>query len=206
LLISAYLDLKYRKISNETFIYFLLILLILNFFEFTIYTDNILIFLFIKSLIFIFMFISSFLLFHLKIFGGSDGKLVILIFLCHPISFLNFSALFIFYLVFILSLCTFFAISSIFNKTLRSSSLGFLVIGGNFNIPTFQKIYINMVYRFINYSELSNYKEEKFLIKSLYLIYNGENEKIQILCQSRPPLILIIIISYYILYYLIIIK
>lgn len=197
---------KHRKISNETFLYFLLITLILNTFEFIIYTNNFFLFLFIKSLIFIFMFISSFLLFYLKIFGGSDGKLVIIIFLCHPVSLLSFSALFGFYLVFVLLLCAFFMISFITNRTLRSYSIDLLFPGGNSKFSTSQKIYINMVYRFINYSKLSNYKEQKYMIKSLYLTLNGKKDKFQILCQSRPPLTIIIVISYYILYYLIMIK
>jgi Flp pilus assembly protein protease CpaA len=198
--------LKHRKISNETFMYFLLILLILNTFEFIIYTNDFFLFLSIKSLIFIFMFSSSFLLFYLKIFGGSDGKLVIIIFLCHPISLLSFPALFGFYLVFALLFCAYFIISFLINRTLRSYSIGFLFPEGNSKFSTSQKIYINMIYRFINYSKLSNYKEQKYMIKSLYLVLNGKKDKFQILCQSRPPLTVIIIISYYILYYLIMIK
>lgn len=148
------------------------------------------------------MFISSFSLFHLKIFGGSDGKLVILIFLCHPISLLNFFALFVFYLVFILFFCAFFVLNSLFHKTLRSSCLDFLFPRLNFNFSILQKIYLKLFYKFFNFSELRNYKEEKYVIKSLNLIFNEKNNKLQILCQFRPPLIPIIIISYYISYYL----
>ena len=59
-----------------------------------------------------------------------------------------------------------------------------------------------MFYKFINYSELSDLRREKYQIKFYLLIYNNRIKKIQILSQFRPPLILIIAISYYILIYL----
>jgi len=51
-------------------------------------------------------------------------------------------------------------------------------------------------YKFLDYSKLSMYREGKYIFKSLFLIYNNEKKKIQVLVQIRPPLIILIIFTY----------
>ena len=59
-----------------------------------------------------------------------------------------------------------------------------------------ERLYIKCFYKFINYSKLSNYKEEKSLIKSFFLVFNNQKRVIQVLVQYRPPLIALIILTY----------
>jgi hypothetical protein len=72
----------------------------------------------------------------------------------------------------------------------------------NFKLSIFKKVYFKSFYRFLNYSDLCNYIERKYLIKSINLTYNFKKNKFQILCQIRPPLIVLIILSYYIIFFL----
>ncbi|MFX1313787.1 MAG: hypothetical protein ACFFHD_14445, partial [Promethearchaeota archaeon] len=57
-------------------------------------------------------------------------------------------------------------------------------------------------FKFCNFSNLNKNKTIKNPTRLLFLIYNNEMQKIQILCQYRPPLIIIITLSYTILLYL----
>lgn len=65
----------------------------------------------------------------------------------------------------------------------------------------FKKIYIKSAYKFLNYTNLSEYKEEKLLLKSNLLIFNIRRSKFQILVQYRPPLILLIALTYLIAWF-----
>ena len=108
LLISLYFDLKFRKIPNKFLKVFFLFSLILNLCEFFFLLTDLLLILILKMIFFLIVFLISLLLFSLKIIGGSDGKLILLIFSIHPVKYLNYFNVLLFFLLFSLFfLCLF---------------------------------------------------------------------------------------------------
>ena len=194
-----YLDLKQREVPIILFTSSYILGIAANFFEFILFFDFVIIIIFLKIFILLFVFSLSLLLFILKIIGGAEGKLFIFIFFVHPILLLNFTVIFSFFLVFSLFFVFFFMINLILN---RDSSSFILFFNLNLNLSTLKKTYLRSFYKFFDYSDLSDYIEKKFLIKSLNLIYNFKKKKFQILGQIRPPLIMFVILSYYIIFFL----
>ena len=201
-LIFLYFDLKFRKVPVNFFKYSYVIAFVLNIFEYLFFFKRIAFFLFLKIIVLILVLFLSLILFFLRIVGGSDGKLFIIIFFMHPILFLNLSFIFTFYLAFSLLFVLYFMINWINNNFLKKIFPFLLIFNVNSKISILKKVYIKSFYRFYNYSELGNYMEGKYLIKSLNLIYNARKNKFQTLCQIRPPLIITIIPSYYLIFYL----
>jgi len=100
LIYCMYQDIKYRKISNKILIGFLVIGCLIAFTEdFDIY-NNISVFVVTKVFFLFFVFIFSFILFCLKIIGGSDGKLLIMLAFFNPTHRFNFQWIFFFFFVF----------------------------------------------------------------------------------------------------------
>jgi len=201
-LFFIYLDIKFRKIPQRYFIFSYIVGLGLNFLEFIIFFEKIAILIYLKIFVLIFVFSLSFILFILKIIGGSDGKLFILIFFVHPILFLNVTVIFSFFLFFSLLFVFLFMINLIFNNNFGDSFSYTLFFNLSYKLSILKKAYLKSFYRFLNYSNLNDYIERKYYIKSLNLIYNLKKNKFQILCQIRPPLIVLIILSYYIIFFL----
>lgn len=196
-----YLDIKFRKIPYNYFLFSYFIVITLNFFELLIFFENIPKILYLKIFVLILTFSLSFILFLLKIIGGSDGKLIILIFFAHPILLLNIESIFTFFIFFTLFFVIYFTINLIINNYIKTRIpfILFFSINGNFSI--FQKNYMKFFYKFRNYSEIRNYSERKYYIKSLNLIFDDKKNKFQVLCQIRPPLIVFIILSYYLIFF-----
>ena len=201
-LIFLYFDLKYRKVPINFFKYSYVTAVVLNIFEYLFFFEKIAFFLFLKIFIIIIVLFLSLILFFLKIIGGSDGKLFIFIFIVHPILFLNLLVIFSFYLAFSLFFVIIFIINGVNNNFLENNYSFLLFFNFNSKISILKKVYIKIFYRFFNYSELCDYMERKYLLKSLNLIYNVRKCKFQTLCQIRPPLIIAIILAYYIIFYL----
>jgi Flp pilus assembly protein protease CpaA len=197
-----YLDIKFRRIPHWGFIFSYIIGITLNFFEFLIFFEKITLIIFLKIFLLIFVFSLSFILFVLKIIGGSDGKLFIFIFFVHPILLLNMTFIFSFFLFFSLFFILYFMVNLIFNSIFGDNFSFNLFFNLNIKLSTFKKAYFKSFYRFFNYSDLYDYIERKYYIKSLNLLYNFKKKKFQILCQIRPPLIVLIILSYYIIFFL----
>ena len=196
-----YLDLKRREVPKRFFKFSYVLGIVENFFEFFLFLDFLVIIIFLKIFILIFVFSISLLLFSLKIIGGADGKLFIFIFFVHPIVLLNLTIIFSFFLVFSSFFVFFFIANLILNKSFGDSSSFILFLNLNLKLSILKKTYIRAYYKFFDYSDLSDYIEKKYLIKSLNLIYNFKKNKFQILCQIRPPLILFVILSYYIVFF-----
>ena len=199
--IFLFFDLKYRQVSIIFFKIYFLIVIILNTFEYYLFHKHLVLFVFFKILIGFFVFFLSLILFSLSIIGGSDGKLLILIFLVYPLLVLNFTVILTFFLIFSLLFVMFFLINLVNNSSLKKGFSFFLIFNTHSNISVIKKSFIKSFYKFHNFSELEDYREEKSLIKSLNLVYNVEVNKFQILCQNRPPLIIIIILSNNIILY-----
>jgi len=201
-LVFLYFDLKFRKVPMNFFKFSYIIAVVLNIIEYLFYFEKIAFFLFLKITILIIVLFLSLILFFLKIVGGSDGKLIIFIFIVHPILFLNLTIIFTFYLTFSLFFVIYFIMNWVNNNFLKNNYSFLLFFNSNSKISILKKVYIKIFYRFFNYSELCDYIEGKYLIKSLNLIYNARKNKFQTLCQIRPPLIITIILTYYIIFYL----
>jgi len=107
-LVSLYSDLKYRIIPNKIIKSFFILGLFINCIEFLLVYDNIISIFILKIAYLCLIFLVSLLLFSLKIIGGADGKLMILIFMFHPVKFLNLNFVISFFLVLSLIFCSFF--------------------------------------------------------------------------------------------------
>ncbi|MFX1260424.1 MAG: prepilin peptidase [Promethearchaeota archaeon] len=203
LFFSLYFDLKFRKISNKYLKLFFLIGLFLNFLELLVFFNDLLLILFLKIL-YLFIIVSiSLLLFSLKIIGGGDGKVIILIFLVHPIKYLNFFFIISFFLLFSLLFFILFFINFIFNKIVKNSCSFDILFNFYGKVSIFKILFLKMFYRFNNLSEIKNCKGNKNKVKCLSIFYNSSKNKFQYLTQYRPPLVLICIFSYYTIFFII---
>jgi hypothetical protein len=127
---------------------------------------------------------------------------MILIFITQPINLLNLSFLTKFYLIFSILFISLFItnfISNFFTKNKKIFDNLFISI---LEISSMKKIYIRTFYKYLDYSELYKYRKEKILLKSIFLLFNSNKYKFQVLVQFRPPLILLIIISYLIVFFI----
>ncbi len=87
LVTCAYFDLKDRVIPNELLKFYLLITFIMIAFEVFIYLHLILWYIIIKLTVLGLIFIITLALFSLKLIGGGDGKVLLLLF--HSLSFIH---------------------------------------------------------------------------------------------------------------------
>jgi len=196
---SLIYDLKYRRIPNTFFKYISIIVLFFNFIDFILSSYSIAIFFITKFLTFFFMVFITFILFNLKIFGGADAKLVIILFLLIPINFFYFSLIFKYLMLFFVFQAGYIIINFINNYCRNKCSFTqFFMINGKSS--KFNRFYLTLFYKFSNYSDLDLLDDYKFLIKDCSLYFNFKDEKFQLLTQFRPPLILMIIIIYYFLF------
>ncbi len=138
----------------------------------------------------------------LKIIGGSDGKLIILIFFIHPLQFLSLFFVMSFFLWFSILIFLVFVQNFIINSFYKNHCSFSMFLNIISKSSGFKKVYIKCAYKFLNYSDLSEYKEEKFLLKSILLIFNDSKSKFQVLVQYRPPLILLIVLTYLIVWFI----
>jgi len=190
-------DLKSRKIPNRYIKKFFIFSLIINFIEFLLVYDNIILIVLWKFFFFCLIFLVSLLLFSLKIIGGSDGKLMILIFLIHPVKFLNFHFIASFFLLFSLIFYSIFFLNFLYNS-FTDNSFSFDILFTIYQkISTLRKIYFKIFYNFDILAKICEHDENKKSIICPYIIYNTYKNRFQFLVQYRIPLVLIIMLSYY---------
>lgn len=201
-LVSLYSDLKYRIIPNKIIKSFFLFCLILNFIEFLLVYDNIALVFIWKLSYFCLIFLISLLLFSLRIIGGSDGKLIILIFLIHPVKFLNLNFVILFFLLFSLLFCSIFFLNLLYNSFFNNSFSFEILFAINQDISTLKQIYFKIFCNFTILAKIYDYKDNKKIMACSYIIYNIYRNKFQSLVQYRIPLVSIIMISYYFLIFL----
>lgn len=204
-LIFLFFDLRYRKVPLHFSKLCLVIAIVLNIFEYILFFKHFYLFFFNKISIVLIVLVLSLILYILKILGGSDGKLLLFIFIITPLLFLNIIIIFTFYFIFSLLFILLFMLNLINNRSPQRNFSFLIYYYSNLKISGNKRFFIQTFYRFINYSELGSYDEDKSLIKSLDLVYNVELNKIQLMCQIRPPLIIVIMLSYYVIFYLILI-
>ena len=187
-----YQDIKYRKISNKILISFFLVGSIITFTEdFDVY-NNLFYFVLIKVIFFIIIFLFSFILFCLKLIGGSDGKLLIMLVFFYPIEKFNLQWIFSFFFVFLSLFLLFVLVNYKITNVLSRNNLYDMIYGLKENLTYLHKIFIVLFFKFLDFSAISKYTNEKFVVKSLNLFYNEKKEKFQILTQFRPPLVILI--------------
>lgn len=201
-LVSLYSDLKYRIIPNKIIKSFFLFCLIINFIEFLLVYDNIALVFIWKLSYFCLIFLISLLLFSLRIIGGSDGKLIILIFLIHPVKFLNLNFVILFFLLFSLLFCSIFFFNLLYNSFFNNSFSFEILFAINQDISTLKQIYFKIFCNFTILAKIYHYKDNKKIMACSYIIYNIYRNKFQSLVQYRIPLVSIIMISYYFLIFL----
>ena len=187
-----YRDIKYRKISNKFIIEFLLIGSLLVFTEDLDIYNNILIFILTKVFFIFFVFIVSIILFCLKIIGGADGKLLIMLAFFNPTHRFNFQWIFSFFFFFLFLYLLLGLANYLFIKVLSRNNSHDMIYGLQEKFSFLRKIFVVIFYRFLDFSQISGYTNEKFVLKSLNLFYNKEKEKFQILTRFRPPLVILI--------------
>lgn len=125
-----------------------------------------------------------------------------MIFLIHPLKYVNLFFVFSFFLWFSLFFIILFLQNFILNSLFKNNIvfISFFDLYSKFSV--FKRLYIKSFFKFLNYSKLSDYKEEKMFLKSLLLVFNNREKKFQVLIQYRPPLILLIIFTYFISWFI----
>ena len=149
--IFLFYDLKYRRVPIVFFKFCYVIALLLNTFEYFLFFKQLHLFIFFKILIIFFVLFLSLILFLLRIVGGSDGKLLILIFLVHPLLFLNFTIILTFFLIFSLFFVMNFTINLIMNNSLKKSFSFYLIFNSDSKISVAKKSFIKGFYKFFNF-------------------------------------------------------
>jgi len=187
-----YRDIKYRIISNKVLSGFFLVGSFLIFIEFLQFYNNIIIFMIAKIWFLFLAFFLSFILFCLKIIGGCDGKLLTMLFLFNPIYFLNFQWLLLFFSILLLLYLIIGILSYITTHNFSNMNVYELLFIENESFSKIQKIFIEIFYKFLDFSQLNKSTGEKYLLKSLILFYNNKTEKFQFLTQYRPPIVVLI--------------
>ncbi len=142
------------------------------------------------------------MLFNLKVIGGSDAKLTILIFLVHSIKHLNIYFISNFFLLFSVFFILVFVVNFILNNNFKNNCSFTILFNSNLESSFFFKFYTKFFCNFSNILKLKGIKDEKYQIKSYFLVFNYRKESIQILIQFRPPLIILIIFAYFFCYLL----
>jgi Flp pilus assembly protein protease CpaA len=205
LLISLYFDLRLRKVSNKFLRACFCFSIFLNMIEILFFYRNILFVLILKLIFFFLVFLISLVLFSLKIIGGSDGKLFLLIFSIHPIKYLNCLFVLFFFLFFSLFFLILFFFNLIHNSIKKNSYAFRVYYSLHFKLSIFRKLFMKSFCSFFNLDNLKNFERDKIFVDALFILFNDQKSKLQILAIYRPPLTLICIISYYFIFFLIIV-
>ncbi|TXT64788.1 MAG: conserved membrane protein of unknown function [Promethearchaeota archaeon] len=195
----SYLDIKYRKISSPLFKILVVFLMIINISEFIFFHHDLLSFIVLKITIFIILFSLSFILFILKIIGGADGKLIIVLFLLVPVDLVGLQAVLGFFLTFSSILTLYFIFLYLKNRYLNNSHLLELLIHNFSEQSNLKKIFFKTFYRLVKFSELN--KTDHYQLRLRFVFYNFKEKRFQFIGQAKPPLILIISLSYIIFFF-----
>lgn len=194
-----YLDIKYRIIPNKVFSCIYAISLILSLISLIYFYKELGLILVNRIYMFIEAFFLSFFLFWIKIIGGSDGKLIIFIFITESFYDFHFLHVYIYFLIF----CGLYLITLVINYIFNSNSPFFesfeLLCGIFCYYSCIKKIFFKSSFNFLSFSKMRDLRPEKYDVKSILLFHNIKSGEFHILVQIRKPLILVCIGSYYFL-------
>lgn len=197
--ICLYKDIKFRKISKRFFKNSFILIIFVIILDCFLSSPHFVELLLYKLLYFFLSSTISIILYSVKIIGGSDGKLFILIFLSHPLNFLSLSyiiSFFFFFFTFVLEYNIIITLRNVLGKS-RDLFLFFFI---NYSKTTkIKKFYFITSYIFINFSKLECLNPDKYHIDKLFIIYNEKSKNLQLLAQYRPPLVIFCMLSYLLL-------
>ncbi|MHA1190724.1 MAG: prepilin peptidase [Promethearchaeota archaeon] len=196
LLYYTYCDLKLRRISNRFFIISIISSSLFNFLNLIYNISFSLGDLVIKGFLIFLSLIVSVYLFSIRIIGGSDGKLIMILFFSKPIFNSLLTFMIIFYFFFTLIYIGLILMKFLVNGCIKYRFSFDLYFNTTFPQSTLKKKFIKSYYIFQDFSKLCDIKEDKYQLCEGGLFYNSKTLKLQILAQYRPPLTLIISLSY----------
>jgi len=151
-------------------------------------------------MVFFFVFFLTILLYYFKIIGGSDGKLLIFIFITMPFIESHFNFFSLYFFLFSLLYFGMLSLNFAINSSIRSKDVFHMLFSLDLKLSFLKKFYIKSFYRFSDFSKLKKYKDSKYRLMSISLFYNANFGKFNLLTQFRPPLIFLCVISYYTLH------
>ena len=191
-----YRDICFRKIPNKSLIFFFIVGFVFTLIEAQAFCTNLMNYVICKSIIVLLTFTFSFLLFCLKLLGGSDGKLIIFLFFVFPILSFNFRLFFSFFSYLLILYLLLVSCNYLFNRFLTKSHPYNMLYALKENISYPRGAFLKLFYRFLDFSHINKYSDTKFQMKALTLFFNEEREKFQFLAQIRPPIAVLIFLSY----------
>jgi len=194
-------DIKYRKVPNKSFKFIFYISFILNCIEIFFGSYEKVMIIIFRFFFFIIVFIISILLYSFKFIGGSDGKLLIFIFLTIPFSYLGLTFISSYFLLFSVFYFIMIIINYTSNSRFKKKYSFSMLFHVNKGISILKILYIKSFYRFLDFSKLEGSKDEKFRLMSISLYYNAIIGEFHLLAEFRPPIILLCVISYYIFFF-----
>ena len=203
LILTSVYDLSTRSVANKFWKTLFFLALISNIMEGALERANFGFFLFFKLFGLFFTFLTTFILYNLKVLGGSDCKLVILIFLIQPVELLQLFYLSLFFLIFLglhnLTILARFLKNTIYSRELFDS----LCYSGKIIQSRKKRLFLKSFYDFEPYhSGLRDYDRIKKELKSKYLFFSLSSKKLCLLFQPKLPMILLLTISFYILFFI----
>lgn len=194
--VYIYFDFRYRRVPNKYFGVFFFITFFLSILELI---DNFTYFREILINKILVLLVSLFIigyLYWIKIFGGADCKLIILILFLVPYTKMSFNFIFIFYFFFSLYYLGIFSIIFLINR-IESKDISFKILFATSDIQNcLKKIFLKTYFSFKDLRDLRGFNVNKYIIAKPELIYNCIMFKLQILIQYRFPLIPVILLGY----------
>ena len=196
MIVFFFFDFKYRRIPNKFFWGLFLIAFFLSLIELIDNFNNFKEILINKNIVLIFCLFTVYYLFRIKIFGGADSKLIILLFTLVPYRKMSFNFILFFYAFFSLYYFCIILVLFLINKTEKRGT-SFNILFATTDIQNFlKKIFLRTYFGFKELRNLRFYNENKYIIADPDLIYNYIIFRFQILIQYRFPLIAFIILAY----------
>jgi len=191
-------DIRSRKIPNKGFFFFILIYLV--FFCFKIIRKKSLEIqeiIFIKVIYILLSLFISFCLYLLKMIGGGDAKLILIIFIFFSEGFMNLYLFSLYYFLIILTEFLFFVVNFSRNSIRNNSDLIRMVIYYYDISSLLKKLFIHMFLIVLKIEKFNNSTHE-IAINSI--LFNPRVKCFQTLSYYRPPMIIICIVSFYLIF------
>lgn len=191
-------DLKTRQVRNYLIKYLLFISLLIDILEFLFTFNTFWLYLISKINLIAATFILSYILYQLKIIGGGDAKVMIIIFLILPAPFINLKSIFAFFTFFSFFFLFRFTLASLFNfmSNNKESFQFFFNLGKIYSKQ--KRFYIYSFYRFLDFDQLSP-NHCKYELTTTFLVYNFERRAFQIMIKYRSPVMIEILLAFLIL-------
>jgi len=171
-------------------------MILINFIEVFLFYDNILKFFLIKVILLLKIFLVSFILFCLKILGGGDAKMIMIMFLIIYSPSLNFSIIYLFFFIFSIFFTQYHILKLIYVLINKQKFFFHILSQKGRKISILKQISFLTTFQLKNLSELEYLDYKKGKIRLNLIIFNFNVNKFQFFIHIRPPLILLISLSF----------